>query len=70
MEPIGMFPLNLDFVKYMEEIRPETTIGELNSIEGFADICTKEHFMFLLEKGYRFTVEQAQRIDSILCPDL
>lgn len=70
MEPIGMFPLNPEFVRYMEEIRPETTIGDLNSIEGFADICAKEHFMFLLEKGYGFTLEQAQRIDEILCPEL
>lgn len=63
-----IFPLNPDFVKYVEEVRPETTIGDLNKIEAFADICAKEHFLFLLHTGYGFTEEQAQRIDEILCP--
>lgn len=65
----AIYPLNLDFVKYVEEVRPETTVGDLTKIEAFADICAKEHFLFLLHKGYGFTEEQAQRIDEILCPE-
>ena len=63
-----IFPLNPDFVKYVEEIRPETTIGELSKIEASADSFAKERFLFLLFHCYGFTEEQAQRIDEILCP--
>jgi len=68
--PSAIYPLNLYFVKYIEQIRPETTIGDLTEIEEAADIFAKERFLFMLRNCYGFTVEQAQRIDEILCPEL
>ena len=69
-DPSAIYPLNLDFVKYVEEVKPETTIGDLTEIEEAADIFAKERFLFMLHNCYGFTVEQAQRIDEILCPEL